>query len=124
MDVFNQLGAVITASMGAFGLAAPAVAARLVGLEATAPHGGSEFRATYGGLFVALGALPLALGDPLLYALAGACWLGAAIGRIISITLDRAVTHMNAAATGFEAAVGALLMQGAPFRAVSSLIHW
>jgi len=118
LSILNQAGAVITAAMGFLGLAAPRLAARLTGLDGVTPPGRSEFRATFGGLFAALGLAPLLSGAPPLYALAGLCWVGAACGRAISIPLDRAATGKNFAALGFEAVTGALLLAGAPFAAL------
>ena len=104
----------MTAAMGGLGLVAPALAAALVGLEARTLAGGSEFRATYGGLFLALGAAPLMLGEPLLYAAAALAWLGAGLGRRISIAIDRAANTRNWLAAAFETAVGAALIAGSP----------
>jgi hypothetical protein len=118
LSILNHAGAVITAAMGFMGLATPRLAARLTGLEGVTPAGRSEFRATFGGLFAALGLAPLLAGAPLLYALAGLCWFGAAFGRAISIPLDRAATGNNFAALGFEGVIGALLLAGAPFAAL------
>lgn len=49
------LGAVGTLMLGWFGLIAPMRAARMVGLVPDGSRGISELRATYGGLFIAMG---------------------------------------------------------------------
>lgn len=121
MEWLNLLGAAVTAIMGGIGLCAPSAAAALVGLEARTPPGRSEFRATYGGLFLALGAAPLILGEPLLYAAAALAWLGAAFGRLISIVIDRVSSTQNWLAAAFESAVGAVLIAGAPAAALIGL---
>lgn len=122
ISFLNQLGAAITAAMGALGLAAPRLAATITGLEAATAPGRSEFRATFGGLFLALGLTPILTGAPALYALAGLAWIGAAIGRAISIAVDRAATPMNFGAALFEAAIGALLLSGGAFAALTSML--
>jgi hypothetical protein len=114
ISALNVAGAAITAGMGLLGLLFPAAASTLTGVTGVTPAGRSEFRATYGGLFLALGLAPLLTGAPAFYALAGLCWIGAAIGRIVSIGLDRAAAPMNFGAVVYEAAIGALLIAGAP----------
>ncbi|MBY0423382.1 MAG: DUF4345 family protein [Parvularculaceae bacterium] len=122
MDAINVLGAAITLAFGLLGLLAPERTAHLVGLEAKTQPGRSEFRATYGGLFVALGLAPLILREPMLFALAGLCWLGAAGGRVVSIAFDRAASPKNFAAVGLEATIGAVLLFGRPLDAIISRI--
>lgn len=80
MEWLNIAGAVGTLFMGLFGLLFPNAAARFVGLEATSLAGRSEFRATYGGLWLPLALIPVISQAPLAYAMAGFCWVGAAIG--------------------------------------------
>lgn len=114
MDAINIAGAVLTAGFGLLGLLAPARAARFVGLKAISKPGQSEFRATYGGLFIALGVGPLIIREPAFFALAGFCWLGAAAGRGLSIVVDRAMSVRNLGAVGLEAVLGLLLLVGRP----------
>lgn len=110
----NIGGALITLSMACMGILRPQWAASIVGLEAISVPGKSEFRATYGGLFIPLGLVPLVTMDPLAFLISGACWLGAAVGRVISILLDDANTMKNWGATGFEAMIALLLLIGTP----------
>ncbi|MBI1398952.1 hypothetical protein [Hyphomonas sp.] len=86
------------AALGMGGLFAPDWAARIVRLKADPerPGGYSEFRATYGGLFLMLHltALLMVLQAPPAMALAAvlpvsAGWFGAAIGRVFAMSLDR-----------------------------------
>lgn len=114
MDAINIAGAVLTTGFGVLGLLAPARAARFVGLKAISKPGKSEFRATYGGLFIALGLGPLMIREPALFALAGFCWLGAAAGRGLSIALDRAMSVRNLGAVALEAFISLLLLIGRP----------
>jgi hypothetical protein len=111
----NMLGAVATIGMGCLGLFAPHVASRFTGLTAISKTGFAEFRATFGGMFVAMGLVPLLSGHPMAYFMAGMIWLGAAFGRLVSVVLDGGyVEPKNFAGIGFEASFGFLLLAGSP----------
>jgi hypothetical protein len=122
LDLLNQVGALGTLAMSLLGLVLPKTAARFVGLQPLTPAGRSEFRATYGGLWAPLALMPLITQDPILFAVSGLCWTGAAVGRIASIILDEALDGRNVMAVGFELAFGALLLVGAPWRAVLAFL--
>lgn len=121
-DLFNLGGAVGTLLMGLLGLVLPRTAARFVGLQALTPAGRSEFRATYGGLWIPLALLPILTRDPMLFAVSGLCWAGAALGRTASIVLDDARDTRNLMAVGLELAFAILLLAGDPWRAVLALV--
>ena len=122
MEVLNQAGALGTLGMGLLGLLLPKTAARFVGLQPLTPAGRSEFRATYGGLWAPLALMPLITQDPIVFAVSGLCWAGAAAGRMASIFLDDALDAKNLMAVGFELAFAALLLVGAPWRAVLAFL--
>ncbi|MEO0881685.1 MAG: DUF4345 family protein [Pseudomonadota bacterium] len=113
-EILNTIGAWATLGMGLFGLFLPNRAADFVGLKPVSNAGRSEFRATYGGLWLPLGAVPLLSGAPLAFAIAGLCWLGAAVGRVLSIILDKAFDAKNVGGVVFETAFAMLLLLGAP----------
>ena len=104
---WTEIAALTAAGFGGFlGLDAlinPGWASRLVRLKPAdgSVEGRSEFRATYGGLFfLSHGFVVLALftrqsGADLASAVIGAAWLGAGLGRIISITFDGAASSLN-----------------------------
>jgi hypothetical protein len=108
--VLHLLGALVTAAMGGLGLLRPASAARLIGLQPTGRLGGSELRATYGGLFFALGAFALATRDEVAFALLGAAWLGAAAARVGDALLVGGAGRDVWRAALLEAAVATLLL--------------
>lgn len=114
MEWLNLFGAGATILMGFFGLFLPKIAAKFVGLSANTNAGRSEFRATYGGLWVPLGLVPLLTQEPLAFLIAGLCWLGTGLGRIISIFLDKASDGKNWAAVAFEGGFAVLLLIGEP----------
>ena len=108
-QILHHVGALVTLAMGGLGLVRPRAAARLIGLEPRGRLGGSELRATYGGLFAALGAFTLLTRDEVAFALVGAAWLGAAAARVGDALLlggDRSVWR----AALFEAGVALLLL--------------
>lgn len=106
----HNLGALTTLALGGLGLLRPASAARFTGLQATTPEGRSEFRATYGGLFAALGAFALLAQDQVVFTGLGAAWVATGLGRAASIWVDDARTPRNYAAAAFEGALGLLLL--------------
>ena len=106
------VGALACLALGLLGLLAPMQAARLVGLTPVGPLGVSELRATYGGLFIGMGLACLALDSPLAYGTAGAAWLGAAVGRGVSMAIDRNPSRANAGGVLLEAVIGSLLATG------------
>lgn len=116
MDWLNSMGAAITALMGCLGLFFPDKASALTGLVAATPAARAEFRGTLGVTFLFLGAVPLVTQNPYAFLTAGACWLGAAIGRIISIVADSGNNANNWGAVAFECAVAALMLAGEPAR--------
>jgi hypothetical protein len=108
-QILHHAGALVTLALGLLGLVRPRAAARLVDLEPRGRLGGSELRATYGGLFAALGLFALATRDEVAFTLVGAAWLGAAAARLADGFLlggDRKVWR----AASFEAAVALLLL--------------
>lgn len=108
--VLHVLGAGVTAALGAFGLVRPDAAARLVGLAPSGRLGRSELRATYGGLFFALGAFALATRDEVAFMLLGAAWLGAAGARVADAFLEGEADRAVWRAALVEAALATLLL--------------
>jgi hypothetical protein len=108
-QILHHLGALLTLAMGGLGLLRPHTAARLIGLEPRGRLGVSELRATYGGLFGALGAFALATRDEVAFTLLGAAWLGAAAARVGDALFAGAERRIWRAAL-FEAAVAGLLL--------------
>lgn len=99
----------ITLCLGAMALLRPSAAAAFTGIEPSGKIGISEIRATYGGLFFALGAIALYQQSPIVFLSLGIAWLGAAAGRIVSIVIGDSREAKNFAAVAFEAAIGLLL---------------
>lgn len=113
MHYLPIIGAVVTLILGVFGLLAPRKAAALVGVTPLNRVGISEIRATYGGLFIGLGVTTLLLANKSVYSVAAACWLGAALARIISIFADNSHDKKNWGGVFLETSIGTLLLMGA-----------
>ena len=104
------VGSAITLALGAMGLVAPRAASAFTGTLPDGLIGTSEIRATYGGFFLALGAFCLATRDPTAFTVLGVAWVGAALGRFVSVLVDGSTSAKNWGGIGFEAAIGALLL--------------
>lgn len=106
-------GALLTLGLGFFGAFWPDRAAAFVGISPQGGRGRSEVRATYGGLFMALGGACLYLQSPEAYFVAGAAWTGAAAMRVPSLLLDKGSYPMAIGGAVLELTVGLLLLTGA-----------
>ena len=107
--VLANLGASLTVGLGLLGLFAPAKAAALTSLSPAGPNGRSEIRATYGGLFAAMGVSCLATQAEGVFLTVGVAWIGAAIGRSWSVVVDRNFSPKNWGGVAFECSIGLLL---------------
>jgi hypothetical protein len=116
----SVLALVLGAALGARALIDPRWAARFVRLKEDEQGGGfAEFRATYGGVFLALHLVALMFAGIYLWGgeyVIGVCatgagaavaagWAGSAFGRIIAIWRDGADTKFNRMSAGVEAAM-------------------
>lgn len=117
------ISAAITMALGLLGLLNPALTVRLLGLEVIDPRGFSQARATFGGLYLALGAMILwavtARSAGPMFLRAAAVLVGAtALGRLASILIDGAVTPLNVLFFAVETAVAvvALLASFGPLK--------
>lgn len=99
-EIISYLTLGFGALIGFISLINPGWGANVVRLQADPdplkPGGYSEFRATYGGLFMMLHLMALLLtmnantqGDILVLAPIAAAWIGAGLGRTLSLILDR-----------------------------------
>ena len=90
IDILNAVAAALTIAFGLFGFLAPRFTASALDLETGASTMGlSEMRASVGGLFVVTGAACLWLGQPYAYVMLGVVYAGAALGRGLSLVLDK-----------------------------------
>jgi hypothetical protein len=101
---------VLTILMGCLGAFLPKKAAQLTCLEPLGATGVSEIRATYGGLFIGLGAVALFHQSVDTFLVVGLAWVGAACGRVWSVVIDRNIEAKNLGGVGFELAFGVPLL--------------
>lgn len=108
IDILNLICALLTIGFGLFGFLAPRYTASALDLAPTASTMGlSEIRASVGGLFVAAGMAAIWLNEPLAYAMIGFAFGGAAMGRIVSLILDKPPLGKVLIFGGIEAALAA-----------------
>lgn len=108
--VAGNIGAVATTLMGCLGAFFPSRAAKLTNLSPVGATGISEIRATYGGLFMALGLACVVLQSTTAFAVAGLAWTGAAAGRVWSLAIDANFEPKNLGGIVFELAFAAFLL--------------
>lgn len=106
----NTLGGLITLGLGVMGLFWPMKVAGMVSIQPDGLRGLSEIRATYGGVFFAIGLFAVMWQDPNVFRALGFAWFGAAAGRMFSIVRDESGSGPNYGAVAMEALVGLLLV--------------
>lgn len=115
-QTLNFFGAALTITTGLMGLLTPKIASRFTGLNAANKTAFAEFRATFGGVFVVMGFLPIWTGLAATFHMVGCIWLGAAFGRLVSVLLDEGYKEVkNMVGIGFEVCIGHLLLAGSPY---------
>lgn len=100
----------VTLALGLIGLVVPGRVAALVGIRAEDALARSEIRATYGGVFIGLGAACLVMRTPEAFAVAGAAWLFAALARVASLGAERDASGRNLAGVVVEGGLGIALL--------------
>jgi hypothetical protein len=91
--VAAYVASVVTLALGLMGLVNPHFSAWLLGLEIVLPRGVGEVRASLGALYLAMGGVMLwavasrPKGGPYLR-FAGLLWLAIALGRLLSLLID------------------------------------
>lgn len=107
-DLINIFAALLTIGFGLFGFVAPRYTASALDLAPTnSTMGLSEMRASVGGLFVVAGIAAIWLNAPLGYAMIGFAFTGAALGRVLSLILDKPPMRKVLVFGGIEAALAA-----------------
>ena len=110
MNAAGYIGATISVLAGLLGLIWPQRVSAVIGLNLPGKLGISEFRATYGGLFIGAGLAVLLIGNRQAALVLGAAWGGAFVARTASLFIDKSRSKENLAGLAIEAAVAALLI--------------
>jgi len=112
MDFVNPALAFISIFLGLIGWISPRYVMESVDLKAGATSmGASEIRAASGAMFVGLGVGAVLIGSPTAYAMMGAGWLCAGMGRATSLFFD-GQTQKKWVFMLVEVAVGGALVAG------------
>ncbi|MCX6024745.1 MAG: DUF4345 domain-containing protein [Chloroflexi bacterium] len=107
--VLKIVAAVGTLLTGIVSLVWPRSIIGFTGLEPVGGRGVTEIRAVFGGAFIGLGAVCLALGEPA-YRTLGVMYLAIAAVRAVSMVTDKSVVQSNIISLLVELAFGVALV--------------
>lgn len=107
--VLKMIAALATVATGLLALIKPDATYGFIGLTANGVRGVSEIRSIFGGLFIALGIVPLFLG-PVAYQMLGISYLAIAAARAFSIVFDKSYAQSNFISLVIEIVLGAILV--------------
>ncbi len=110
LEMLPLIGAVITIGLGLVGFVLPNAAATMVGIDAPSGLARSEIRATYGGLFIGLGACCLWFQSPEMFLVVGSGWCAAALARCVAICIENEASPKNIGGIFLEGGIGALFL--------------
>jgi Domain of unknown function (DUF4345) len=104
--------ALFTALLGLLAFLAPRIGFKIARIEAKVPDAIAEGRASFGGVFLALGLGTILLAQPLVTLVLGGVWAMTALGRIVSMIFDRAISAYNISATVLEVVLACAALAG------------
>ena len=107
--VLKIIAALVTAATGLLAFIKPDATYGFIGLNANGVRGVSEIRSIFGGMFIALGIVPLFLG-PVAYQMLGITYLAIAAVRAFSIVFDKSYAQSNLISLVIEIVLGAILV--------------
>jgi Domain of unknown function (DUF4345) len=107
--ILKVIAALATAATGVLALVKPDATYGFIGLTANSVRGVSEIRAVFGGLFIALGIVPLFFGATA-YRMLGIGYLAIAVVRVFSIFFDKSFAQSNWISLAIEIVFGILLV--------------
>ena len=110
LRILQIIAAIGTIATGLVSLIRPRSILGFTGLSPVGPRGITEIRAILGGLFVALGAIPLILDVPATYKMLGITYLVVAIVRTVSMIVDKSVEQSNIISAVVEIVFGVILV--------------
>lgn len=110
MMILKVIGAGLTILTGLVSLIVPRKVQGFIGLEAAGGRGITEIRAVLGGLFIALGAVPLIGGEPATYWMLGVAYLTVGVVRAVSMVVDKSIVQSNIISVIFEIVFGVIFI--------------
>ncbi len=109
LEILKIIAAILTIATGALSLFSPKSVPGFTGLQPVGGRGISEIRSILGGLFIALGIVPLVLGGAA-YDMLGWAYLGIGVVRLVSIFVDKASERSNWISLVVEVVFGIVLV--------------
>jgi hypothetical protein len=109
LAILKIIACILTIATGALSLFKPLSTPGFTGLQPVGGRGISEIRSVLGGLFIALGVVPLVLGGAT-FAMLGWAYLGIGAVRLVSIFLDKSSTQSNWISLAVEIVFGGILV--------------
>jgi len=106
----RYIAVLVTILTGLVSLFWPRKVLGFTGLEVSGARGITEIRSILGALFVALGGVVLYFSAPMAYQVLGITYLGVAVGRGISMGVDRSIVSSNIISLVAELALGVILV--------------
>ena len=110
IQILQIVAAIATILTGLYSLLKPAAITGFTGLQPVGGRGITEIRSILGGVFIALGAVPLLLNSPLAYLMLGITYLAIALVRAISMFMDKSVVQSNVISLVVEIVFGIILV--------------
>jgi hypothetical protein len=107
LQIITAVGTILT---GLYSLLRPATLTGFTGLRPEGGRGITEIRSILGGLFIALGAVPLILNSPVAYLMLGIAYLAIGLVRAISMVIDKSVVQSNVISLVVEIIFGIILV--------------
>ncbi|MEP3845101.1 MAG: DUF4345 family protein [Paracoccaceae bacterium] len=109
----NLVACLLTIAFGLFGFLAPRFTASTLDLAPTRSNMGlSELRASVGGLFVVSGVAAIFINNPISYIMLGVAYSGAALGRLVSLAIDKPPVKKTSLFASIEAVLALWLILG------------
>jgi hypothetical protein len=109
LSILKVIASIATAATGLLALVKPEAIYGFTGLTATGVRGISEIRAIFGGLFIAMGLVPLFL-KPQGFKMLGIAYLAIALARIFSMIFDHSFENSNIISLVTEIVLGVILV--------------
>jgi hypothetical protein len=110
LSILKIVAATGTVATGLLSLLKPRSVYGFTGLRTEDGRGITEIRAVLGGLFLALGIVPLILGQDMAYLMLGIGYLTVGLVRLVSMFVDKSLVKSNFISLAVEIIFGVILV--------------
>lgn len=117
-QIIPVVGSLLSIGLGVFGLLKPKALAESTGIQPINALGVMELRALFGGVMLVLGLCALIGRQPVIYLVTGLAFIGGAIVKLISLSIDRPPVSKALPGILFDLLVGLALFSGYFFSSV------